>query len=358
MDTKIRTGIAYHNDYLKHDTGTHPECKERLIVIMKAIENNKINKRIVNIFNKNHEIDKKLIVNQIELVHNLKYIKYIQELSNKEWGILDSDTIISKDSYDASLRAVDGIISSIDAIMDGMANAFVLARPPGHHAFSNRGSGFCIFNNIAIGARYAQKKYNLKKVLIVDWDVHHGNGTQDIFYDDSSVLYFSTHQSIGYPGTGKINEVGANKGIGFNINIPMPMGVGDAEFVQVFKDILVPIALEFNPDIVLISAGQDTHAKDHLGGMNMTELGFKQLASIVKYIADLTAKGKMVAVLEGGYNLDALSASVINILDSFIEKDANFKNSLNDNDFKKNHNGIFEFISEIKQIQKKYWKSL
>ena len=189
-------------------------------------------------------------------------------------------------------------------------NAFCAVRPPGHHALKDRAMGFCFFNNVAIAAKYIQNKHHLARVLIVDWDVHHGNGTQAIFYDDPSVFYFSTHQSPFYPGTGGADEKGEGKGRGFTLNVPLPAGSGDADYAKAFEEKLKPAAAAFQPDFVLISAGFDAARGDLLGRMDLTPEGYAQLTRIVKAIAQQYCKGRLVSVLEGGYNLEALAASV------------------------------------------------
>ena len=195
--------------------------------------------------------------------------------------------------------------------MDGkVRNAFCAVRPPGHHALKDRAMGFCLFNNVAIAASYIQKKHKLGKVLIVDWDVHHGNGTQAAFYDDPSVFYFSAHQSPFYPGTGSAEERGAGKGVGFTLNVPLPAGCGDAEYKKAFLEKLKPAAAAFQPDFVLVSAGFDAAKDDLLGRMKVTPEGYAELTRIVKGIAEQHCQGRLVSVLEGGYNLEGLAASV------------------------------------------------
>jgi acetoin utilization deacetylase AcuC-like enzyme len=224
---------------------------------------------------------------------------------------LDPDTSMSPGSLHAAYLAAGGLLAAVDGIMARQVDhAFCAVRPPGHHAEAERAMGFCLFNNVAIAARYVQKKYDVTRVLIVDWDVHHGNGTQHSFEEDPSVLFFSTHQHPHYPGTGRATERGKGAGEGFTINVPMEAGEGDDEYRAVFQKTLVPAADAFKPEFIMISAGFDAHKEDPLASMGLTETGYAELTEIVAGIAKRHAKGRILSSLEGGYNLAALSASV------------------------------------------------
>jgi acetoin utilization deacetylase AcuC-like enzyme len=298
------TSIIYHPDYLLHETGSHPERKERLIAIMQLIEGTGIDLRKIK--------PDPASIEEIRYVHDPDYITKVREYSER--GLpLDPDTVLCKASYHAALLAAGGMIRAIDLAAEG-ENAFALVRPPGHHALPDRGMGFCLFNNIAIGARHAQK-IGYDRVLIVDWDVHHGNGTQQIFYDDPSVFYFSVHQYPHYPGTGSSDETGTGAGQGYTLNVPLPAGSGDAEYTRAFEEILMPAAIGFDPDIVLVSAGFDAHIDDPLAGMAVTAGEFGRMASIVSSIADRCCEGRLAITLEGGYDLHALSHSVVGVLE-------------------------------------------
>jgi acetoin utilization deacetylase AcuC-like enzyme len=218
---------------------------------------------------------------------------------------------MSAGSLEAAYLAAGGVLAGIDAIMEKrIDHVFCAVRPPGHHAEAARAMGFCLFNNIAIAARYAQKRYGIQRVLIVDWDVHHGNGTQHSFEDDSSILFFSTHQYPHYPGTGRGTERGTGSGEGFTINVPMEAGGGDEEYRSIFQKVLTPAAERFRPEFILLSAGFDAHRDDPLASMTLTESGYADLTEIVVGIAKRHAGGRVLSALEGGYNLTALAASV------------------------------------------------
>ncbi|VVB95949.1 Histone deacetylase domain protein [uncultured archaeon] len=334
------TSIIYHQDYLKHETGLHPENKERLLSIIAHLEKTGMMEQLELIE------PRSAVPEEIQYIHSQEYMEKARRYSELEIP-LDSDTILCRDSYNVALLAAGGAITGVDALLDGADSSFALVRPPGHHAEPGRGMGFCIFNNIAIAARHAQKK-GKKRILIVDWDVHHGNGTQEAFYDDPTVLYFSTHQYPHYPGTGWLNEVGRGNGEGYNINVPLPAGTDDAGFIAAFEEILVPVALEFRPDMILVSAGQDACANDGLANMRMSVGGFAVLASIVKSIARQTCNGKLGAVLEGGYDLELLSHSVAAVLNVFMGREPVRRESAVNPQVRVR-------LEEIKKIQRKYW---
>jgi len=303
---KNQTGIVYSDVYLNHETGDHPESPRRLTAIMDGLESRKILDDLVQVEPIRARTE------EIELVHSPSYNKWVEEMVNRGERFLDAgDTVVSAGSYEAALLAAGGVIAAVDAVMAGnISNCFCAVRPPGHHALYDRAMGFCLFNNVAIGARYLQKSYGIKRVLIVDWDVHHGNGTQDTFYRDPFVFYFSTHQYPHYPGSGSAGETGAGEGEGLTLNIPMDSGAGDDEYLRVFNEKLVPAMGEFQPEFVFVSAGFDGHMSDPLSSINLTGEGFGRLTAVVKGIADKYASSRLISVLEGGYDLDGLSDSV------------------------------------------------
>jgi len=298
--------VISHPEYLKHETGRrHPEEPARLTAILRHLETTGMLDQVVRAEPTEASLD------WLSLAHTADHISTIEEACRRGVRALDPDTYISPDSYHAALLAVGGALMAVDHVMDGTAaNAFVALRPPGHHAERERAMGFCLFNNIAIAARYAQKRYGLKRILIVDWDVHHGNGTQHAFEDDPSVLFFSTHQFPFYPGTGRESERGTGAGLGYTVNVPMAAGCGDHDYREVFENILAPVAQRFEPHMILISAGFDAHRDDPLANMNVTEDGYAQMTAIVREIAERHCDGRLVSLLEGGYNLEALARSV------------------------------------------------
>jgi acetoin utilization deacetylase AcuC-like enzyme len=307
MKPETCTGLVYHTDYLKHDPGhRHPERPERLTAVVNAIKESGLWEKLV------HLEPSPAIVEQVAYVHDEDYIEALREFCAGGGGLMDPDTGVSPDSFDIALLAAGGAIRAIDAVVDGeVQNAFAAVRPPGHHAFPNKSKGFCLFNNVAIGARYLQKEHNLERILIIDWDIHHGDGTNYFFYQDPSVFYFSIHEYPFYPGTGRAYENGRGKGAGYTLNVPVPYGTGVDEYMDVFQQKLKPAALNFRPEFVLISAGFDAHKDDPLSGIMLTSSAYGQFTEIAREIADLTCGGRIVSLLEGGYSLSALPESVL-----------------------------------------------
>lgn len=302
-----KTGLVYHPAYLEHDMGAgHPESPDRLRAIMQQLEQSGTAAQLIRITPRKAEDE------WIKLVHTAKYVATLNRYTPTSGRVsLDPDTLMSAGSLNAAYLAAGGALAAVDAIMSQQVDqAFCAVRPPGHHAEAGRAMGFCLFNNVAIAARYVQKNYGLKRVLIVDWDVHHGNGTQHSFDDDPTILFFSTHQYPHYPGTGGATERGTGAGEGFTINVPMEAGEGDEAYHTIFLKSLVPAADDFKPEFVIISAGFDAHRDDPLASMGLTEAGYADLTNIVAGIARRHAQGRILSSLEGGYNLNALSASV------------------------------------------------
>jgi acetoin utilization deacetylase AcuC-like enzyme len=302
----LPTAFIYHPDYLKHNSGqNHPENKDRLLGLVEHLENK-------SLLSKMKKVEPYIpSLEWLEMVHEPQYIRMVEKLCQKGGAMLDPDTSVGPESYQIALLAVGGAMAGVDAVMQKKAkNAFCALRPPGHHAEKDRAMGFCIFNNVAVACKYAQKKFGVKKVLIIDWDVHHGNGTQNAFWIDPSVFYFSIHQYPFYPGTGSENEIGEKEGEGFTFNLPMFAGSGDLEYVEAFESILYPLAVKFSPDFIFISAGFDAHKDDPLAQINLSEAGYGRMTEVVTRLAAECCDNRLVSVLEGGYNSKSLASSV------------------------------------------------
>jgi acetoin utilization deacetylase AcuC-like enzyme len=296
-----KTGFVGSLEYKKHQTGLgHPESTRRIDAVLNAIDAAKLDLQKIE--------PRRATRDELQLCHTPEYVAIAErDVAAGLRQLSTGDTTISKDSYDTALLASGGILTAVDAVIAGtVKNAFSAVRPPGHHACPAKGMGFCLFNNIAIGARYAQKKHGIGKILIADWDVHHGNGTQDIFYQDGSVLFFDTHQHPLYPGTGMADETGSGKGLGCVMNNPFPAGSGRAQIYGAFEGRLLKAAEKFKPEFIFISAGFDSRIDDPLGSFTLTDDDFAELTRLVKKIAADHAGGRVVSVLEGGYNLDGL----------------------------------------------------
>jgi len=298
------TALLLDPVFKEHAPGPgHPECPERYDAVTSTLSTLTDLPRIA---------PRHATTDEIALCHSRPYIARAErEIHDGFEELSTGDTHVSLRSYDVAVQAVGGVLNAVDAVMERKyANAFCAVRPPGHHATPNRGMGFCVFNNVAIAARYAQQKFGVERVMIADWDVHHGNGTQDIFYEDGSVYFFSTHQSPWYPGTGAHSERGAGKGEGRTLNLPLPSGSGRAEILGGFHEQLKREAEAFRPDLVLISAGFDSRLGDPLGQFRLTDQDFRDLTSVMMEIAETHAGGRLVSLLEGGYSLTGLAAGV------------------------------------------------
>ncbi len=320
MNTK--TGFVFHQKFLEHDTGPgHPEKPDRLKFLIEHLQQTALWDKL------HHLIIDHAPINIIAEAHSLEHIRHIKEkceslsdTSNSDYGILDQgDTIVCNSSFDVALLAAGGVVAGVDSIVTGvLKNVFCAVRPPGHHAESNSPMGFCLFNNVAVAAKYAKRKYGLKRILILDWDVHHGNGTQEIFYDDNSVFFISLHQYPFYPGSGGKNERGEGNGEGFNLNIPMRSGSGEKEYFDAFREEIIPVIDGYNPELIIISAGFDAHIDDPLANINLTENSFRILTEMVLEVGNKNSNNHILSVLEGGYNLNALSRSVETHLQALI----------------------------------------
>ncbi|MBD3254626.1 MAG: histone deacetylase [Candidatus Lokiarchaeota archaeon] len=317
----MTTGIIYDPIYLEHRIGTHVESHERLIAIMDLLKEKKVlddpNFKLIK--------PKEATLDQIKYVHDealIKEVKEVSELAEKTGNIqsLDLDTSVSAKTYEAALYSVGGNLKGVDEILNGnIKNGFALVRPPGHHTNSYKCAGFCIFNNIAIATEYLFREKNVKKVAIIDWDCHAGNGTSDIFFNGSEhgeVVFFDSHQDgrTLYPGTGFINDTGSKKGEGHIINFPMPPRSSDDAIIKFYKEIVFPVLNEFKPEFILISAGFDTHHTDRLTGMGWTYQAPAKYLQHIKNVAEKYGKGRILITLEGGYEVDKQAIAVYNCL--------------------------------------------
>lgn len=298
------TGIVADARVEQHDPGPgHPEQPARYAAVMNGIETAGLLSELFRIESRIASDD------EVKLVHSQGYLALIErEVAENRYQLSTGDTAINSHSAEVARLAAGCVLAAVDAVFSRkVANAFCAVRPPGHHASQARGMGFCLLNNIAIAARYAQKIHGAERIVIVDWDVHHGNGTQDIFYADGAVLFFSTHQSPWYPGTGDALEHGEGEGFGTTINRPFPAGSGAREIVGAFRDDLLPAAREFHPDLILISAGFDSRRGDPLGLFTLSDADFADLSHMMTDLAAECCEGRLISVLEGGYNLAGLS---------------------------------------------------
>jgi len=300
---KRPTGFIYSSEYLNHRTGLgHPESPDRLKTIVRSLSNSPIWSSLYEV------IPKPASEENINLVHHQDYIQYVAQTCSLGDSILDGgDTVVCRDSYSVALLAAGGVIEGIRLIFKGaINNAFCAVRPPGHHAESNVAMGFCLFNNAAIAARFAQSMYNINRILILDWDVHHGNGTQHIFESDSSVLYVSIHQYPFYPGTGSQLETGKGDGLGKTKNYPLHAGSGDKDYLNIFEDSIPEIIMKFSPELIILSSGFDAHIRDPLASMRVSTDVFKRMTEIIVRLAEDLCGGRLLSILEGGYDLQAL----------------------------------------------------
>jgi len=301
------TGLLTDPIYREHLVGRpqHPERPERLDAVLEGL-------RTAGLLDRLQPIPPRAATaEELQLCHHPNYLRIARrDVESGQRSLSTGDTDVTPNSWDIAVQAVGGVLNAVDAVFSGkVANAFCAVRPPGHHATPTRGMGYCLLNNVAIAARYAQRRHGLERVLIFDWDVHHGNGTQAIFYTDPSVFFFSTHQWPLYPGTGRADETGDGDGEGTTLNFPFPPGSGRAEILGAVEEWLIPSADEFRPDLVLISAGFDSRIGDLLGRFTLTDDDFRDLTRAVLAIADRHAGGRVVSVLEGGYTLSGLASA-------------------------------------------------
>ncbi len=302
----MTTAILTDARYKAHNDPMHVERADRLKAIDRALDASDLRSDLLALS------PRPATDAELTAVHNQTYLQSIQRFGEGRGGYLDPDTYMNSDSWDAAILAAGGVMRVVDAVLRGEChNAFALVRPPGHHATAHRAMGFCLINNVAVAARYALQTHGLQRVAIVDYDVHHGNGTQDIFYDDPQVLYCSTHASPFYPGTGLLHETGAGAGEGATLNFPLPAGVGDQGYERLFDEALIPALKQWKPEMLFISAGYDAHWSDPIGPMVLSVTGYARLTQMLSTLAEEVCDGHLVMVLEGGYHLEALGACVV-----------------------------------------------
>lgn len=311
------TGVSYHKDYLLHKQATgHPERPERLTAVLDYLEDKGVWESLKQIKPSPASVD------DVLMVHTKEHVEGLRRASQGGGGYLNPEAYACPETFRVALLAAGGLMSASDAIIEGkIENAFALIRPPGHHAEKDRAMGFCYINNAAVCARHIQKKHGLEKILIIDWDAHAANGTEDIFYDDPSVLVVSIHQDPAtlYPGKGFAGEKGAGEGVGYTVNIPVPAGSGDEEYKKIFDEKIDLKVGEFNPDFIIVSAGFDSHRDDPLANLNLTEKGYAYMSEKIMEYARNHCNGRLLVELEGGYNLNALASSIHVVVEKLLE---------------------------------------
>jgi len=348
----MKTALVRDSLYLEHTNGSgHPERPERLQAIDEVIADAACAAELTDIPARDAGED------ELARIHDRAYIARIAQTEGERFRMLDADTGAAPGSYRAALRAAGGVLAAVDAVLSGeIRRSFALPRPPGHHAEGNRAMGFCLFNNIAVAARYAQDTWGLDRVAVVDWDVHHGNGTQWSFYEDPSVLYTSIHEYPLFPGTGLVQDTGRDVGAGYTVNLPLPAGQTDADYAIAFDEVVVPVLEEFDPELVLVSAGFDAHRDDPLARMRLTVDGFRRMTQALIGVAERHSAGRIVHVLEGGYNLSALAEGVAAVLTELTADDARVPEPAPGREAASE--GLSEYLARSERVLPRHWASL
>jgi acetoin utilization deacetylase AcuC-like enzyme len=349
-----KTAVIFSPKYYLHNPGKdHPESAKRLSAIVNELKRGMLSR------SKNWQfvIPEKARIEDVELVHDIEYIKSVETLCRSGGGLIDlEDTVVSPESFEVALYAVGGTLKAVNLIMEKkFENAFALVRPPGHHAERFRAFGFCVFNNIAIAARYLLEKFNLQRILILDIDAHHGNGTQETFYGTNKVLYISLHQDPRiFPGTGFIDEIGEGEGLGYNVNIPFPFRTGDQIYLKAIREIVTPMIHQYKPQFILVSAGLDGHYTDPVADLSLSALCYQEIYEMIVNLASETCKGRLVSVLEGGYSLKFIGK----IAATTIAKMSKAFYVLNDEAPATSQSSIMKgrkVIEDVKEVQRVFW---
>ena len=350
-----KTALIFSPIYYKHNTGkTHPETSQRLHAIINELKkSNIINQPNISIIN-----PEKARIQDIQLIHSTEYIKLVEAICKSGGGLLDlQDTVVSPESYEVALYAAGGAIKAVNLVMNRrFNNAFALVRPPGHHAGKFRALGFCLFNNVAIAAAHLLEKFKLKRILILDFDAHHGNGTQEAFYETDKVLYISLHEDpTSFPGTGFMNETGKNEGQGYTVNIPLPFQTTDKPYLSAINEIVTPIAHEYKPQFILVSAGFDTHYSDPVGNLALSATAIQKIHQHIMRLANQLCHGRLAMTLEGGYNLKTIGklastavATMSNTSYTFTDRTPNRS--------ARTEAQAAKIIAEVKNVQRTSWK--
>ncbi len=351
-----KTAIFRDPLFIDHDPGfDHPESPQRLKVIHEVLDKEEV--RDCFLYPEFVAASHKMI----GLNHTADLMNRVAETAGKIFDALDPDTKTSPDSYAAATLAVGALTTGVDLLAAGeIDNGFALVRPPGHHAEADRSMGFCLFNNVAVAAQHAIAHCGLKRVMIVDWDLHHGNGTQHSFYDSDKVLYLSTHQFPYYPGTGDVQETGKGKGEGYTVNIPLPGYQGDIDYAAIFNDIVVPVGREYKPELILVSCGFDIYRGDPLGLMEVTAAGFAYLTRSMVKLAEEVCGGKLLITLEGGYDLNGQRDGAMAVLSELLGQplDTGYATNLDEEtaaDLGKAHSE-HPAVEQARDVAKRYWK--
>jgi acetoin utilization deacetylase AcuC-like enzyme len=349
-----KTSVIFSPNYYRHTPGRdHPESAKRLKAIITELERTSfLETNTVKLVN-----PAKALIEQVETVHDRKYVRYVKAFCKSGGGFLDAgDTKVSVQSFDVALDAAGGALTAVDQVMKRRSeNAFALVRPPGHHATRFYGLGFCIFNNIAIAAEHLLREFKLERVLILDVDSHHGNGTQSIFYETDKVLYTSLHEDPrDFPGTGFSGEVGDREGTGFTVNIPLPLKTGDQIYLKGLREIVTPIAREYKPQFILVSAGFDSHYADPVGRLRLSARCYEEIFGMVANLASELCDRKLVLVLEGGYNLKFVGKLAIQALAKISGNQYRLDDEVPRDTLKKKENGE-KALREVREVQREFW---